>query len=212
MDSCRSDRPREVLVINVGDELLDGLRGNTHLVWLGEQLARRGLPVTRAVTVRDDSDAIAREVGSAWGAYDVIVTTGGIGPTSDDRTREAVSAALGVGLAHAPAAEAALRDRFTRIGRKVSDADLRQCRVPEGGCELPNPRGTAPGVWFSREGRALVMLPGPGLELRPMFDEEVVPRLRDLGCACRGEAYVQVRTYGIGAAPLERLIRPLVPA
>ncbi|MBM3826751.1 MAG: CinA family nicotinamide mononucleotide deamidase-related protein [Verrucomicrobia bacterium] len=212
MDSCHPAHPREVLVINVGDELLDGLRGNSHLVWLGEQLARRGLPVTRAVTVRDDASAIAREVGAAWGVYDVIVTTGGIGPTTDDCTREAVAAALGVGLTRTPHSESALRDRFQRIGRTVSDADLRQCRVPVGGAELRNPRGTAPGVWFSSEGRALVMLPGPGLELRPMFDEEVVPRLRDLGCACRGEAYVQVRTYGIGAAPLEALIRPVVPA
>ncbi|MGA0133888.1 MAG: CinA family nicotinamide mononucleotide deamidase-related protein [Opitutales bacterium] len=211
MDSCRAPRPREVLVINVGDELLDGLRGNDHLVWLGEHLARRGLPVTRAVAVRDDAAAIAREVGAAWGAYDVIITTGGIGPTSDDRTREAVAAALGLGLVASPGAEDALRARFRILGRTVSEADLGQCRVPVGGETLPNPRGTAPGVWLARDGRALVMLPGPALELRPMFDEEVVPRLRQLGCACRGEAYVQVRTYGIGAAPLEELIRPVVP-
>jgi nicotinamide-nucleotide amidase len=204
------NRLRQVLVINVGDELLDGIRENGHLVWLGEHLARRGLPITRSIVVRDDAAEIAREVGQAWGAYDLIVTTGGIGPTSDDHTREAVAAALGVRLEHVPAAEVALRERFALIGRKVAAADLAQCTVLAGGQSLPNPRGTAPGVFFHQGRSALVMLPGPSLELRPMFEHEVVPRLRQIGCACRGEAYVQVRTFGLGAVPLEQLIRPLL--
>ena len=209
MLSCNS-RPRQVLVINVGDELLDGLRENGHLLWLGEHLARRGLPITRSLVVRDDAAEIARAVGEAWGAYDLIVTTGGIGPTSDDHTREAVASALGLVLKHVPAAEQALRERFKMIGRKVAVADLSQCYVPAGAESLPNPRGTAPGVFLHREDRALVMLPGPSLELRPMFEEEVVPRLRQVGCACQGEAYVQVRTFGIGAVPLEAIVRPLI--
>ena len=209
MLSCNS-RPRQVLVINVGDELLDGLRENGHLLWLGEHLARRGLPITRSLVVRDDAAEIARVVGEAWGAYDLIVTTGGIGPTSDDHTREAVASALGLVLKHVPAAEQALRERFKMIGRKVAAADLSQCYVPAGAESLPNPRGTAPGVFLHREDRALVMLPGPSLELRPMFEEEVVPRLRQVGCACQGEAYVQVRTFGIGAVPLEAIVRPLL--
>ena len=209
METC-NNRPRQVLVINVGDELLDGIRENGHLLWLGEHLARRGLPITRSVVVRDDAAEIAREVGQAWGAYDLIVTTGGIGPTSDDHTREAVAAALGVRLEHVPAAEAALRERFALIGRKVAAADLAQCAVPAGGQSLPNPRGTAPGVFFHQGRSALVMLPGPSLELRPMFEHEVIPRLREIGCACRGEAYVQVRTFGLGAVPLEQIVRPLL--
>lgn len=194
----------------MGDELLDGLRENGHLLWLGEHLARRGLPITRSLVVRDDAAEIARAVGEAWGAYDLIVTTGGIGPTSDDHTREAVAGALGLSLTHVPAAEQALRERFKMIGRKVAAADLSQCYVPAGAESLPNPRGTAPGVFLHREDRALVMLPGPSLELRPMFEEEVVPRLRQVGCACQGEAYVQVRTFGIGAVPLEAIVRPLI--
>lgn len=209
MLSCDRN-PRQVLVINVGDELLDGLRENGHLLWLGEHLARRGLPVTRSVVVRDDAAEIARAVGEAWGAYDLIVTTGGIGPTSDDRTREAVARALGRPLEHVPSAEQALRARFAMIGRKVAAADLGQCYVPAGAEALANPRGTAPGVFYHRDGRALAMLPGPTLELRPMFEEQVVPRLRDLGCACQGEAYVQVRTFGLGAVPLEEIVRPLL--
>jgi len=209
METC-NNRPRQVLVINVGDELLDGIRENGHLLWLGEHLARRGLPITRSIVVRDDAAEIAREIGQAWGAYDLIVTTGGIGPTSDDHTREAVASALGVKLEHVPSAEAALRERFSLIGRQVAPADLAQCTVPAGGQSLPNPRGTAPGVFFHQGRSALVMLPGPSLELRPMFEHEVVPRLREIGCACRGEAYVQVRTFGLGAVPLEQIVRPLL--
>lgn len=209
MLSCNS-RPRQVLVVNVGDELLDGIRENGHLLWLGEHLARRGLPITRSIVVRDEASEIAQAVGEAWGAYDLIVTTGGIGPTSDDHTREAVASALGLTLEHVPSAEVALRERFKLIGRKVAPADLTQCYVPAGATALANPRGTAPGVFYHREGKALVMLPGPALELRPMFDEEVVPRLREVGCACQGEAYLQVRTFGIGAVPLEEIVRPLL--
>jgi nicotinamide-nucleotide amidase len=209
MLSCNS-QPRQVLVINVGDELLDGIRENGHLLWLGEQLARRGLPITRSIVVRDNAVEIAREVGEAWGAYDLIVTTGGIGPTSDDHVRAAVASALGLKLEHVPSAEQALRERFKLIGRKLSEADLSQCFIPAGAEALPNPRGTSPGVFYHRDGKALVMLPGPTLELRPMFEEEVVPRLRDVGCACQGEAYVQVRTFGIGAVPLEAIVRPFL--
>ena len=203
-------RPRPVLVLTIGDELLDGLRENGHLVWLGEHLARRGLPITRSLVVRDDAGEIAAALASAWGAFDLIVTTGGIGPTSDDRTRATVAASLGVGLRPVPEAEAALRERFRLIGRQVAAADLSQCAVPEGGESLPNPRGTAPGVFFRQGRTTLVMLPGPSLELRPMFEAEVVPRLRTIGCACQGEAYVQVRTFGLGAVPLEAKIRPLL--
>ena len=209
MLSCNS-QPRQVLVINVGDELLDGIRENGHLLWLGEQLARRGLPITRSIVVRDNANEIAREVGEAWSAYDLIVTTGGIGPTSDDHVRAAVASALGLKLEHVPSAEQALRERFKLIGRKLSEADLSQCFIPTGAEALPNPRGTSPGVFYHRDGKALVMLPGPTLELRPMFEEEVVPRLRGVGCACQGEAYVQVRTFGIGAVPLEEIVRPFL--
>jgi len=209
METC-NNASRQVLVLNIGDELLDGLRENGHLVWLGEQLARRGLPITRSMVVRDKAAEIASAVASGWGAYDLIVTTGGIGPTSDDQTRASVAAALGVKLLHVPEAEAALRQRFELIGRKVAAADLSQCAVPEGGESLPNARGTAPGVFFSQGRTTLVMLPGPSLELRPMFEAEVVPRLRTIGCACQGEAYVQVRTFGIGAVPLEEKVRPLL--
>ena len=209
METCHNPR-KAVLVINIGNELLDGIRENGHLTWLGEQLARRGLPITRSVTVRDEAEEIAAEISEAWGDYDLIITTGGMGPTADDKTRASVAEALGVELLHVPEAENALRHRFSQIGRNVSAKDLSQCTVLAGGEVLENPRGTAPGIFFRQASSTLVMLPGPALELYPMFENEVVPRLRNTGCACAGEAYVQIRTFGIGAVPLEEMVRPFL--
>jgi len=209
MDS-KNKCQHEVLVINIGNELLDGLRENGHLLWLGEQLARRGLPITRSVVLRDDALEISHEIKKSWGNYDLIVTTGGLGPTSDDQTRASIAKVLGLKLQPVASAVKNLETLFSKIGRKVSPADLSQCTVFEGGDSLPNPHGTAPGIFY-REGRtALAMLPGPILELHPMYENEVIPRLCSIGCACDGEAYVQVRTFGIGAVPLERIVRPLI--
>lgn len=201
---------REVLVINIGNELLDGLRENGHLLWLGEQLARRGLPVTRSVVLRDDAVEISEEIKKSWGEYDLIVTTGGLGPTSDDQTRASIAKVLGLKLQRVESAVKNLETLFAKIGRKVSPADLSQCTVLEGGESLSNPHGTAPGIFYRDTRTTLVMLPGPILELHPMYEKEVVPRLCSIGCACDGEAYVQVRTFGIGAVPLEQIVRPLI--
>jgi nicotinamide-nucleotide amidase len=202
--SCRAH------LINIGDELLEGVRPNGHLVWLGEQLARKGIRLQQASIVRDEMEPMVEEISQAWSGCDLVITTGGMGPTTDDLTREAVARALDLPLVHDPVAEVALRERFNRIGRKVTALDLRQCRMPRGAVSLPNPRGTSPGIFLERDGKSLAMLPGPGLELQPLFAEQVVPRLRACGSACDGDAYVQVRTFGIGAAPLEAMIRPLL--
>jgi nicotinamide-nucleotide amidase len=202
--SCRAH------LINIGDELLEGVRPNGHLVWLGEQLARKGIRLQQASIVRDEIEPMVEEISQAWSGCDLVITTGGMGPTTDDLTREAVARALDLPLIHDPVAEVALRERFNRIGRKVTALDLRQCRMPRGAVSLPNPRGTSPGIFLERDGKSLAMLPGPGLELQPLFAEQVVPRLRACGSACDGDAYVQVRTFGIGAAPLEAMIRPLL--
>jgi nicotinamide-nucleotide amidase len=209
MDSINKCQ-REVLVINIGNELLDGLRENGHLLWLGEQLARRGLPITRSVVLRDDAAEISEEIKKSWGKYDLIVTTGGLGPTSDDQTRASIAKVLGLKLQRVDSAAKNLETLFTKIGRKVSPADLSQCTVLEGGESLSNPHGTAPGIFYCDGRTTLVMLPGPILELHPMYENEVIPRLCSIGCASDGEAYVQVRTFGIGAVPLEQIVRPLI--
>ncbi|MDR0902581.1 MAG: CinA family nicotinamide mononucleotide deamidase-related protein [Opitutaceae bacterium] len=197
-------------LLTLGDELLLGLTANSHLTFVGAQLARRGVTLARNVTVTDDAEAIARQFAESWAAADVVITSGGLGPTCDDRTREAVAGALGQRLVFDEGAAAALRERFAKMRREMTDNNLRQATRPERGEFLPNPNGTAPGIWVEQDGKVLCMLPGPPGELRPMFVSQVLPRLAARGLLAEGEAYVQVRTAGIGESMLETRLAPVL--
>jgi len=196
-------------LLTLGDELLLGLTPNRHLTWIGEQLGRRGVQLSRNVTVTDEAAAIAVELRAAWSRADVIITTGGLGPTCDDRTREAVAEVLGQKLVFDPAIERAIAERFARLGRKMTPNNLKQAQRFERGEVLPNANGTAPGLWIEQDGRVLVMLPGPPNELQPLFSEQVLPRLVRLGLVGAGEAYLQLRTAGVGESALETKLQPI---
>ena len=111
----------------------------------------------------------------------MIITTGGLGPTCDDRTREVIAEVLGQQLVFDPTIEAAMAERFNRLGRKMTPNNLKQAYQFERGEVLPNANGTAPGLWFARGGKVLVMLPGPPNELQPMVTDQVIPRPAELG-------------------------------
>jgi nicotinamide-nucleotide amidase len=196
-------------LLTLGDELLLGLTANGHLTFIGAQLGRHGVTLARNVTVTDDADVIVNEFRDCWKLADVVITTGGLGPTCDDRTREAVAEVLGQQLVFDPTVEQAIVDRFTRIGRKMTPNNLKQAYTFERGEVLPNANGTAPGLWVEQDGKVLCMLPGPPNELQPMFTEQVVPRLARLGLLQEREAYVQLRTAGIGESALETKLQPL---
>ncbi len=196
-------------LLTLGDELLLGLTPNSHLTWIGGQLGRRGILLQRNVTLTDEADAIAAQFRESWARADVVITTGGLGPTCDDRTREVVAGVLGQELVFDPAIEAQIADRFAKFGRKMTPNNLRQAFKFARGEVLPNPNGTAPGLWAEQDGRVLVMLPGPPNELQPMFTEQVVPRLEKLGLLARGEAYIQLRTAGVGESALETKFQPV---
>ena len=190
-------------LLTLGDELLLGLTANGHLTWIGAQLGRRGVLLGRNVTLTDEADAIAAQLRESWARADVILTTGGLGPTCDDRTREAVAAVLGQQLVYDPAIEAAIAERFARIRRPMTPNNRKQAYRFER-CEvLPNANGTAPGLWVEQDGRVLVMLPGPPNELQPLFTEQVLPRLAARGLLSETESYVQIRTAGVGESMLE---------
>jgi nicotinamide-nucleotide amidase len=197
-------------LLTLGDELLLGIRQNDHLKYLGGEFARFGLPMRRNLVVRDAPAEIEAAFRDCWTSADVVVTTGGLGPTSDDNTREAVARVLGAPLEFAPEAEQMIRERFARLNRTMTEIDRRQCYRPRGTTLLRNRFGTAPGIYLEKDGKILVMLPGPANELRPMFETEVLPRLRAAGVLGAQEAYLQLRTSGLAEALVEERIRPVV--
>ena len=196
-------------LLTLGDELLLGLTANGHLTFIGSQLGRRGVLLQRNVTITDEADAIVRQFRESWAASDVVITTGGLGPTCDDRTREALAEVLGQKLVFDPVIEKAIQDRFAAFGRKMTPNNLKQAYRFERGDVLPNANGTAPGLWVEQDGKVLCMLPGPPNELQPMFVEQVLPRLAKLGLLLDREAYVQLRTAGVGESALETRLQPI---
>jgi nicotinamide-nucleotide amidase len=196
-------------LLTLGDELLLGLTANGHLTFIGAELGRRGVQLARNVTITDEAVAIARQIRESLAQADVIITTGGLGPTCDDRTREVIAEVLGQKLVFDPTIEAAIVARFKQFGRFMTENNLKQAYRFTDGEVLPNANGTAPGLWFERDGKVLCMLPGPPNELQPMFVGQVIPRLAERGLLLAREAYVQIRTSGIGESALETKLQPI---
>ncbi len=194
-------------VLNIGDELLLGLRQNGHLTYLGRELARHGGAIHRNVVLQDDAAEIKEKFLESWEASDVVITTGGLGPTVDDLSREVISEALGLKLEFVESVQVELEERFARLGRTLGANNLRQCYVPEGAEVLVNKHGTAPGILLVKGGKVLVMLPGPRSELEPMFEEQVLPRLQEEGMLSSEEQYLQLRTFGVPESMLETRLR-----
>ena len=201
--------PPKLELLNLGNELLIGIRENGHLYYLGDQLSRHGLEIQRNLVIRDHPEDIKRFFRDSWEASDIVITTGGLGPTSDDLTRETIADILGLELNFDPSIQEAIENRFRKMGRAMSDNNLKQCYVPAGAEILPNPYGTAPGIFLRKDDKILIMLPGPGYELIPMWEREVIPRLAAEGIVKRGEAYLQIRTCGVGESALEDKLQPI---
>ena len=166
-------------LLAIGSELLGPLRAETNTLWLTGQLLDAGVEVCARATLADEHALVESAFRAALARADLVVATGGLGPTADDLTREAAAAATGRALRRDPAIVEALRERFARYGRSLTSTNLKQADVIDGARALPNARGTAPGQWLEHEGRVLVLLPGPPGEMKPMFDAEVLPRLRE---------------------------------
>lgn len=190
-------------VITLGDELLLGLRANSHLTYFGRQFSRYGITLQRNIVIPDEAREIERCFLESWDCSDVVITTGGLGPTQDDVTRETLAKILQLKLVHDVVVEAAIRERFQMMGRTMTANNLRQAKRFEGSEVLPNPNGTAPGIWLRRNGKHLIMLPGPPHELYPMFEEQVLPRLQGAGLIDEQPCFLQLRTCGLGESHLE---------
>ncbi len=189
-------------VLNTGTELLLGNTLNTHGGWFGRQLFTMGLRVARQATV-PDGDTIREAFEEMLPRADAIIITGGLGPTSDDLTREIVAETLGIELIQDEHALRNLKSFFTSRGREMAPANLRQAMVPCGADVLPNPNGTAPGLYIpprmnGRSSCAIFLLPGPPRELYPMFHAEVAPRLRALSGVEDVPSVLELKFTGIG--------------
>jgi nicotinamide-nucleotide amidase len=189
-------------IINTGTELLLGNTLNTHGAWFGRELFKLGLRISRQTTV-PDGDAIRDSLVETLGRADAVIITGGLGPTSDDLTREITAEVLGLELITDEAALRSLENFFAIRGKPMVDANLKQALCPVGADILPNPNGTAPGIYVpprlnGKSNCAVFLLPGPPRELYPMYQNEVAPRLRALaGVETSHEALV-LKFTGIG--------------
>jgi nicotinamide-nucleotide amidase len=165
-------------VITVGTELLLGHSLDTNALDLGTALAAAGIEITRRTTVSDQAAAVADAVREALHRSGAVLTTGGLGPTRDDLTKQAVAGVFGVPLVLNEAVLRQIEERFRRFGRPMTPSNRIQAELPRGAVALPNPRGTAPGIWLEDEaGRLVIMLPGVPVEMRGLLVEQVLPRL-----------------------------------
>jgi nicotinamide-nucleotide amidase len=210
-----------VEIINTGSELMLGRVLNTHQQWLCRQLADLGYVVSRQVAVADRGSDIQQAVHEALSRVDLVITTGGLGPTSDDITRDCIAQLLGKPLVEDQTVLAHIRQFFDVRNRTMPDRTRIQAMVPEGTTVIANAHGTAPGLWVQIDPNPfrprgipswLVMLPGPPRELRPMFAGSVLPLLKhnlptDGTFVCH-----TLRTTGIGESAVEEMIAtPLEP-
>jgi nicotinamide-nucleotide amidase len=195
-------------IIAVGSELLTPARIDTNSLYLTEKLNGLGIELVRKSAVGDDRERLASAIRAAMASAEVVIVTGGLGPTEDDVTRDAAAQALGRPQAFRQEIAEWLATRFAKLGRKMAEINLRQANVIEGAELLPNPNGTAPGQWLEQDGSVVMLLPGPPRELKPMFESECLPRLR-ARCPEQIIRTLFYRVAGMGESDLDALIAPV---
>jgi nicotinamide-nucleotide amidase len=195
-------------IIGVGSELLLGQIANTDAQYISQHLSVLGVNVYYHTVVGDNHERLMETLEQASHRADLIIITGGLGPTMDDLTKETVAKFLGLKLMlHHPSAEA-IRGYFMRRGRAMTDNNLKQAMFPKEAMVLPNKRGTAPGAIIEKDSKTFIILPGPPYELQPMFEDYVMPYLAE-----RGHERIcsrVLRIYGLGESTVEETIKDLL--
>ncbi len=193
-------------LLSIGSELMVGETRDTNAGELARSLTALGITVTRIQALPDDLDAVSHAFAEALERADLAVSTGGLGPTPDDLTREAIAAVTGETPVVDPELESWLRGLWSRRDMAMPEINLKQAWLIPSAEALPNANGTAPAWWVSRpDGRLIVALPGPPREMRPIWSEQVLPRLRDLG-AGGDTATTTLRLAGIGESAVADLL------
>jgi nicotinamide-nucleotide amidase len=195
-------------IIAVGSELLTPEKTDTNSLWLTSRLNDIGVEVMLKTIVGDDESRLEETIRDALKRSDIVITTGGLGPTEDDVTRQVSARAAGRELVYYDALEGDLRERFKRWGREMPEINKRQAFVIDGAEILPNPNGSAVGMLLENEGKTFVVLPGPPNEMQPMFENFVFSKLKEKA----GEVHVKrrlLRVSGLGESAMDELIAPI---
>lgn len=198
-------------IIAVGSELLTPEKTDTNSLWLTEKLNEVGVEVMLKTIVGDDEARLEETIRDAIKRSDIVITTGGLGPTEDDVTRQVSGRAVGRELTYHDELEADLRERFRRWGREMPEINKRQAYVIDGAAILPNPNGSAVGMKLDLGSKLFVVLPGPPRELKPMFENFVLADIREMA----GEVHVRrriLRVSGMGESAVDEAIAPIYKA
>lgn len=195
-------------IIAVGSEMLTAARVDTNSLWLTGELNNLGVEVSQKCVVGDDRDLLASAIAGALSRVPLLLITGGLGPTEDDVTREAVAQAMHRRLLFSERVCAHIEAIFARRGRKMAEINRRQAFLVEGAELLDNPNGTAPGQWIDFPGGMVLLLPGPPRELKPMFENLCLPRLKERlpKAAIRTRFF---RVAGMGESDVDALVAPI---
>ncbi|MCF8432327.1 MAG: competence/damage-inducible protein A, partial [Melioribacteraceae bacterium] len=168
------------VIITIGDEILIGQTINTNAAFIGEKLSVLSIDVIRTVVIGDEQESILNEIEAAEKIADLIILTGGLGPTHDDVTKAAISKYFDSELVLNSTVLTNIQDLFDKRGRKITKINEQQAYIPEVALPIHNPRGTAPGMWINRGNKIFVSLPGVPAEMRGMIDEYVIPKIKEL--------------------------------
>ena len=192
-------------IVAVGSELVSGQALDTNSQWLSRMLGALGISVHFHTSIGDDLAENVRVFRIALDRADLVITSGGLGPTQDDLTREAVAEVAGVGLVEHTESLAAIAAMFARRNRPMADRNRVQALLPVGAEPLPNACGTAPGIWMELGRSKIACLPGVPNEMKVMFDDQVVPRLRSLGSGNKVIIHRKINLFGRGESDIEAL-------
>lgn len=195
-------------IISVGTEILLGDIVNTNAQFLAKELANLGVEVYHQVVIGDNEERVKEAFDQAFSRSDMVITTGGLGPTKDDLTKEIACKYFGMSLEVHEKSLNVLKDYFKRINKEITDNNLKQIYFPKESKVLDNPNGTAPGVILEKNNKVIVLLPGPPKEMKPMFNNHVKPYLSDKS---DGVIVSEVlRVFGIGESGAEEKIKDII--
>lgn len=194
-----------VEIITIGDEILIGQIVDTNSAWMGEQLNLAGIKVHQITSVSDNAEHIVKALDEAKSRVDLILITGGLGPTKDDITKHTLVKYFNTSLRFDEDVHQHVKALFARFGREVTGVNLKQAEVPESCTVIHNANGTAPGMWFDQDGKVFVSMPGVPYEMKKMMSAEILPRLKQK-FSLPAIVHRTVLTQGIGESFLSEII------